>query len=43
MITIMLATAHAFSTNSNFQPILLYFGTFLIDIELVGALAKCLM
>lgn len=37
-MTIILALAHAVSRNANFQPELLYLGTFLIDMAIVKAL-----
>lgn len=40
MTTIILACAHAFSSNKNFQPSLLYLGTFIIDINTVEFLVK---
>jgi len=39
-MTIILAVAHAFSTNKNFQPTLLYLGTFLIDMTFLELLLK---
>lgn len=35
MMTIALAIIHAFSTNSEFHPTVLYIGTFLIDMAIV--------
>lgn len=40
MITVILACAHAFSKNRNFQPSLLYLGTFIIDLNIAEALIK---
>lgn len=39
-MTIILAVAHAFSVNKNFQPTLLYLGTFLIDMTFLDLLMK---
>lgn len=40
MTTIILACAHAFSSNKNFQPSLLYLGTFIIDMNMLEFLVK---
>jgi hypothetical protein len=34
MITIALVFAHAFSSNKNFQPTILYLGTIIADCEI---------
>lgn len=34
MITIALVLAHAFSSNKNFQPTILYLGTIIADCEI---------
>jgi hypothetical protein len=40
MMTVILACAHAFSSNKNFQPSLMYLGTFIIDINITEFLIK---
>lgn len=42
MTTAILACAHAFSNNKNFQPSLLYLGTFIIDLNLAEAFVRWL-
>lgn len=39
-MTIILACVHAFSKNKDFQPGLLYLGTFIIDMNVVEFLIK---
>ncbi len=36
-MTIILALAHAFSTNKNFNPTFLYFATFIVDLNIFAA------
>lgn len=43
MFTILLALAHSRSTNPNFKPELMYIGTFIIDVNLISALAAMAM
>lgn len=40
MITVIMACLHARSTNEEFQPDGLYFGTVVIDLAVIGAFAK---
>ena len=42
-MTALLAFAHAFKTNENFEPHLLYFGTFIVDITIAESLLKVLV
>jgi len=41
MITVGIALAHAFGTNRDFQPTLLYIGALIVDSILFEAVAKC--
>jgi hypothetical protein len=43
MITIGIAVAHAFGTNKNFQPTVLYLGTLIVDSILFEAFAKLVL
>lgn len=42
MLTITLAVMHAISKNESFQPEVLYFGTFTLDLAILDALFKVL-
>lgn len=37
-MTIILAIVNAYGTNKDFQPVVLYIGTFLIDLAIVEAM-----
>lgn len=37
-MTIALAIAHALSDNKNFQPTLLYFATFILDVAIIDGI-----
>jgi hypothetical protein len=43
MITIGIALAHAFGTNKNFEPTILYLGALIVDSVLFEALAKVML
>lgn len=43
MITVGVAIAHAFGTNRDFQPTILYMGALLVDSILFEAIAKLIL
>lgn len=43
MITVGIALAHAFGTNKNFEPTILYLGALIVDSILFEALAKVML
>jgi hypothetical protein len=43
MITAAIAIAHAFSTNKNFQPTILYLGALIVDSILFEAIARTIL
>ena len=43
MITVGVAIAHAFGTNRDFQPTILYMGALLVDGILFEAIAKLIL
>lgn len=40
MLTLILAIAHARSTNKDFQPELMYFGAFILDLTTIQGLIQ---
>ncbi len=40
-MTIILAFLHAMSSNKDFQPDMLYLGTFMIDMQLATVIFSC--